>query len=296
MKKKVIICKGLSGSGKSTFSNEYKRNNPNVLIVTKDDIRKTMGVIVGDNSTIVKESKVVEKRNELIIKGLEKGMTIISCDTNLNPIHIKNIKALVFPKYRDLYDVEIKDFTDVPLDVCIERCANRTEGKEFWRKIIMDQKDQWLETPKMEQDRDLEWIVLCDSDGCINHVSKDRSPYDGSLCHLDEPNEIVIDYLRMIKETKGMRIVIMSGLEDKYRTNRENWYIANNVPYDELYMRTAGDSRKDYIIKDELFEKYIKDKYYVYAVIEDRMMMRRHYTNKGLSDRMFSIGNCFKEF
>lgn len=35
-------------------------------------------------------------------------------------------------------------------------------------------------------------------------------------------------------------------------------------------MRPKGDMRKDSIIKKELFEAHIKDKYYIEAVFDDR--------------------------
>lgn len=298
MKKVFIATKGLSFSGKSTWAREKAKELGNCTIITKDDIRKDMGADLV-KGVRVKESEVLKKRDELIMEALSKGKNIISADTNLSDKvdHIANMKALVYPKYREQYDFEVKDFTDIPVEELLARAekTDRPEGAEYWKKVIMEQKNKYLETPYMEQDETLEKIILSDCDGCINIVSRHRSPYDGSLCHLDEPNEIVVDYLRMMHE-KGMKIILMSGLEDCYRENRENWLKANNVPYDELYMRKAGDNRKDWVIKDELFEKHIKDKYFVYAIIEDRMQMREYYTNKGLSHRMLSIGNCFKEF
>ena len=296
MKKSVLFYKGLSGSGKTTDAENWKAESPTTrVIVCKDDIRASMGAVVGNKEKRVKESKVIEKRNELIIDALKAGKEVAVCDTNLNPIHERNVKALVFPKYRESYEFEVRDFSHISSDVCIERCASRKEGKEFWKGVIMKQKNDFMPTPYMEQDETLEKIVLSDCDGCINIVHPDRSPYDGTNCYLDEPNEIVVDYLRMMKE-RGFRIVLMSGLEDKYRMQREGWLANNNVPYDELYMRATNDSRKDWEIKNDLFDAHITDKYFVYVVIEDRMQMREYYTNKGLSHRMLSIGNCFKEF
>lgn len=38
----VIICVGISGSGKSTWAKEFVKNNPNYLRVNRDDIRTTL--------------------------------------------------------------------------------------------------------------------------------------------------------------------------------------------------------------------------------------------------------------
>ena len=296
-KLKFICTKGLSFSGKSSWAKEEAERLGNCVIITKDDIRADMGADLVKGIR-VKESKVIAKRDELIMDALKKGKNIISADTNFanRTDHIANMKALVFPKYRDQYDFEVKDFTDVPLDVILERVAktDRKEGSSYWKRVVMEQKNKFMETPYMEQDETLEKIILTDSDGCINNVCN-RSPYDGSNLHNDTPNEIVVDYLQMMK-ARGFKIVVMSGLEDKYKENRENWYKAHNVPYDELHMRKAGDQRKDCVIKRELFDEHIRGKYYVFCLIEDRMQMREMYTDMGLSHKMFSIGNCFKEF
>jgi len=299
MKKLFVVTKGLSFSGKSTWAKEKiaELGAENVVHVEKDQIRKEMGADLVKGIR-VKENKVIQKRNEMIMDALKKGKHIINSDTNLSDRanHIENMKALVYPKYRDEYTFIVEDFTHVPFEEILERVkkTDRIEGSEFWEKVVKDQRNKFMETPYMEQDENLEKIILSDSDGCINNVVN-RSPYDGSNLHNDTPNEIVVDYLRMMKE-RGFKIVIMSGLEDKYQENRENWYKAHGVPYDELYMRKAGDSRKDSIIKRELFDEHIRDKYYVFCLIEDRMQMREMYTNMGLSHKMFSIGNCFKEF
>ena len=86
--KKVLFYKGLSGSGKTTDAVKWASENPNRLVISKDDIRESMGANLLKGIR-VKESKVVEKRNQLIIEALEKGKEIAVCDTNLNPIHEK---------------------------------------------------------------------------------------------------------------------------------------------------------------------------------------------------------------
>lgn len=283
--KKVIILKGVSGSGKTTWANEYKRYNPNTVIVTKDDIR----------GTISKESKVIEKRNELIIEALEKGKDVISADTNLNPIHIKNITSLVYPKYKDEYEVVIEDFTkSVPVEVCIERCVGRPEGKDFWKKVIMKQKDDWLVPEKLYKHpdyykSDLPKIFLADMDGTTSFLNG-RVPYDASTCHNDLPNEALID---IFKRTE-YKLIFFSGREDKDRVPTENWLYSQGIVDFELYMRKTGDSRNDAIVKRELYEAVVKDKYLVMAVFDDRPRVVRLWVELGLP--IFAFGNPYHEF
>jgi predicted kinase len=296
-KLKFIATKGLSFSGKSTWAVEKAKELGNCVIITKDDIRKDMGADLVKGIR-VKEGKVIARRDEMIMKALEKGQNIISADTNFaaKVDHIKNMKALVYPKYRDRYDFEVKDFTDVPFDEILERVkkTDRPEGAKYWERVVKEQKDMYIAPPVVEQDKSLMPIIISDFDGTIAHMC-DRSPYSGVGSENDIPNEIVCEYLKAMHE-KGYAIFILSGLEDNYYSHRENWLRANGIPYDYLFMRKQGDHRKDWIIKEELFAEHIEGKYYVHAIIDDRPQMVRFWIDKGYGRHLFAVGNPFHEF
>lgn len=120
---KLIITRGLPGSGKSTWADIYATRSENydtTRIVTMDDIRKAIGAqfAAGD------ESIVQSVRDFTIRQYLARGYTVISADTNLNPRTLQHIKDLAFQVMPDI-PVEIQDFTDVPLDTCLERNRRR---------------------------------------------------------------------------------------------------------------------------------------------------------------------------
>lgn len=290
MKKKVICTRGLSGSGKSFWAEKYIKDNPNTVIVSKDDIRKRLGVSYGGK----RNPRVVQMRNELIMYHLSKGQNIIVADLNLDPLQIRNVKALVFPKYRNSYDFEIKSFTDVPTELCIQRCANRPEGEEYWENAILSQKDQWLAAPIIEQDESLPRCVITDFDGTIVFPC-DRDMFSGVDSENDTKNEIVCEYL-MFAKMAGYKIFILSGLEEHYRSHRESYLSANAIEYDALYMRPTGDSRKDYEVKDDIFKEHIEGKFFIHSILDDRPQMLRYWIDKGYSQRLFSIGNIFHNF
>jgi len=50
-----------------------------------------------------------------------------------------------------------------------------------------------------------------------------------------------------------------------------------------LFMRAEGDMRKDSIIKQELFEKRVKDLYYVWFVLVDRGQVVNMWRSLGLT-------------
>ena len=49
-----------------------------------------------------------------------------------------------------------------------------------------------------------------------------------------------------------------------------------------IFMRKEGDSRNDGIIKTEIFDEHIKDKFYVCAVFDDRDRVVKAWRDIGL--------------
>jgi predicted kinase len=302
MKKKFIVCKGLSFSGKSTFAEEKARELGNTVIITKDDIRKAMGADYAKGIK-VKESKVIEKRNAYIMEALSKGMNIISADTNLSKRanHIENMKSLVFPKYREQYDFEVKDFTDIPVKVLLERAekTTRPEGKDFWKRVIMQQKNEHLVPKKLYEDpnyycSDLPKCILVDADGtaAIHHK---RSPFQFEKCGEDLPNQPMIDIAKMFCQREDIEVIILSGRPDTVRELTHNWFLSHGVTFDKLFMRKAGDHRSDTIVKREIYEAEIKDRYLVYAVFDDRKkVVEQVWVELGLP--VFAFGNPYHDF
>ena len=75
--------------------------------------------------------------------------------------------------------------------------------------------------------------------------------------------------------TDDIDVIFLSGREDIGRCRQETTaWLENNLPYnitdDKLLLREKNDHRKDSIVKKELYEKYIKNKYNIICVFEDR--------------------------
>ncbi len=69
-----------------------------------------------------REELVKEFRDFITVKALEYNCDVIVDDTNFNPEHRMVLESIAF---RHKAELEIKDFTDVPLEVCLERNAKR---------------------------------------------------------------------------------------------------------------------------------------------------------------------------
>ncbi len=109
--------------------------------------------------------------------------------------------------------------------------------------------------------------IICDIDGTLAHMC-DRSPYDYSKVDGDTVNEPVADILRQYKG--DIFVIIVSGREATCQKETEKWLKDKGISYHRLYMRKIDDNRGDQIVKKEIFDKHIKDKYKILFVLDDR--------------------------
>ena len=121
---------------------------------------------------------------------------------------------------------------------------------------------------------DLPDCIIVDIDGTLAHMNG-RSPFDYSKVSTDvvDPQvaEIVRKYAqRDIQDLPDCYVVIVSGRDAVCMPETTTWLTEHNIPYDELHMRPEGDKRKDSIVKQEIYDKYIKDRYNVKFVLDDR--------------------------
>jgi predicted kinase len=289
--KKIILTKGLPGSGKSTWAKDYilKRTTDygeKWKRINKDDLREMIdcGQWSKDN-----EKNIINVRNTLIREFIQRKYNIIIDDTNFGP-HEAEIKKIVdewntlllMPGDKEEYVVEIKDFTDVPLKTCIERDLKRY--RSVGKDVIMRMHKQYLapidEPLKMAINPLLPFAIMVDIDGTLaKHVQ--RSPYDYSLVHTDE----IYPHIREIvqKYAHEYAVVIMSGRPDSCRAETEKWLEENDVPYTHFHMRKAGDQREDSIVKKELFDAHVRDSYNVLFVLDDRNRVVDMWRSIGLN-------------
>lgn len=268
-KQKVIICRGLPASGKSTWSDEFIKENPQFVKIEKDHIRKD-GRLFKDGTYNHKrgdESIVIRERDRLIRHALEHGKSVISSDTNLVQKHISQISALA-RKYN--VDIEVKSFLDVPISELISRDSKREDavGAQVIRRMFHDHVKRLPTFYKYNPD--LPFVVVCDLDGTLTKGPKDRSPYDWFKVGNDDINLGVSHVLDGIRIIDYCKIFIFSGRDEVCRPQTEDWLERHDIEYDLLAMRPESDNRSDEIIKAEMIEEHIKDKYNVLIWFDDR--------------------------
>lgn len=289
MKQKIIILKGLPASGKSTWAREQVDQHPNVYKrINKDDLRAML-----DNGKHSKgrEQFIIDARNGLIASAIGHGFSVIVDDTNLNPIHEQQLREL----FGSETPIEVK-FFDVDVYECIRRDGLRGD-KAVGEHAIRDMHKRWLRpviSSQLVQDQALPHAIICDLDGTLALIG-DRSPYDASKCADDKLNEPVAKIITAAAET-GLKVIFMSGREDKYQAETfeflkrhlgDTWWFEHC----DLAMRTAGDKRKDAIVKRELFDEHIRGKFYIEYVLDDRDQVVEMWRDLGLTCLQVADGN-----
>jgi predicted kinase len=266
--RKVILMRGLPGSGKSTLAKKIISENPeSYKRINRDDLRAMF-----DNGTASQNNeKFVKKvRDLLIVKCLEEGKSIVVDDTNLSETNLRRVTQLVQEyntKFNETVQVEVIEVnTDVM--VCIERDALREKPvgekviKKMHRQFFKDSPEYAIQNPELPK------AIICDLDGTLA-LMNGRNPFDASKCDQDLLNEPVANVLRNYKKL-GYKILLVSGREDRYKEPTLRFLEKHAIEFDELIMRKSQDNRKDSIIKTEIYNDFIKDKYFVEFALDDR--------------------------
>lgn len=265
----ITACIGLPGSGKTTYSLEEVAKNPYWLVrVNKDDLRAMCSNWVYSKSN---EHFILEIRDTIITEALMNGNHVIVDDTNLNPIHILRFKEIAKTLAHKKVQVVIKDFRDVPIEVCIARDAARSKpvGEEVIRKMANDFMRHHTPESKIliNNDNTKTPIIIVDIDWTVAHKG-DRSPYDYSKVLEDTPHKDIIELLQGLHPV--FKIWFVTGRDESCRRDTLEW-LNNHIPFkfEFLYMRKANDKRGDDIIKHEIASQIAKN-YYIFAVFDDR--------------------------
>ncbi len=126
---KLIICKALPASGKTTWATEYVRAHPRTVRVNRDDLRMQL---FGCEFKRSREPFIIVAQNALIVAALKDGRSVVVDDTNLHESNEVRLRAIA-KRYRA--EVVVQEF-DVPVAECIRRDAARPNP--VGAKVIRD--------------------------------------------------------------------------------------------------------------------------------------------------------------
>lgn len=300
----VHVMTGLPASGKTTAARALQAEAAGRMRrVNLDDLRSMLDAPDPERGRSYRhEQTVLAIQDAAVRAAVEDGFDVVVDNTHLTSRIPKRLKAAVAGRATFV----VHDFTDVPVEECLRRDAARERpvGEEVIR--ILAQKHasakkggwrltaEWLnDQPAVEPyraDPSLPSAVMCDIDGTLA-LTGDRSPYDFSRCGIDALNEPVRYALDAFRRADGDRIVLLSGRGEEHRPQTEEWLERHKVPYDELWMRPLGDTRRDDVVKAELFDAHVRHRYAVRVSLDDRDRVVAVWRRMGLPTWQVNYGD-----
>lgn len=300
----IHLTQGLPASGKTTAALELVHSSGGrVRRVNLDSLR----LMFDDNDGSVRhgrdhEDVVLATQDAAILAAVDAGFDVVIDNTHLVPRLPGRYKRLLAS--RDVKFAVI-DCTDVPVEECVRRDAERagTVGEQLIRnmheRMASVRKSGWRLTAGWLNDRPtvkpyvptgaLPAAVLCDIDGTLAH-HQNRGPYEIEKCETDLLDKEVARVLALCDRADDY-VVLLSGRQSEFREHTERWLKANGVVYDELWMRAEGDRRPDDIVKAELFDAHVRDRFDVRFVLDDRDRVVALWRRMGLKCLQVAYGN-----
>jgi predicted kinase len=317
---KAYITIGLPASGKTTWAKDFVEKNStdsnNIVRVNNDDIRAAIYADSGNydwSPKVEREVRVI--REDLIKERASVRADIVIDNTHLNPKTLEQIKS--FCKSEG-YVIEIVDFRHVSLEECIRRDSLREGPSKVGEKVIRDMYTKFMSD---SLDRNVpEWnpnslpdCIIVDIDGTLAKM-KDRGPYEEHKVYQDDVRKhVLFTIASMMTANPELKVFVFSGRSeaclgetiiwinekcDLVVDNYLNWNFKNDCVPDysvELHMRKVGDKRRDSLVKMDLYNEYVKDKYNTIVVFDDRPQVIRECW-KALNLPVFQCGLIDVEF
>ncbi|EFW1905025.1 AAA family ATPase [Shigella sonnei] len=288
--KKIILTVGCPGSGKSTWAREFIAKNPGFFNINRDDYRQSiMGHEERDEYkyTKKKESIVTYMQHDaahmILCQDGTKG--VIISDTNLNPE-----RRRVWEEYAKQWGHEIVyQVFDVPWTELVKRNAMRgTKAVPIdVLRSMYSRMREYKGLPVYKGTPGKPKAVIFDLDGTLAlHVA--RGPYELDKLSTDATNPMVVEYVKMLHQA-GYTIITVSGRESGtkedsmcYYEATKKWMDSFSIPWEMHIQRNQGDTRKDDVVKEELFWNCIAPYYDVKLAVDDRNQVVEMWRRIGL--------------
>ncbi len=271
---KLIVTVGCSGSGKTIWANYLGDGWMNI---NRDDWRfRLFTNNVKDWSlykfTKARESQVTQMCDNDFDVAVVLGLHIVVSNTNLNQ---KDIDYWKNKAEKAGYEFEIKYF-DFDLEELLKRDTKRG-ALSVGREVILKQYQKWLELTNARvyvPNTSLPKTVVSDVDGTVAKMVG-RSPYDWSKVGQDEPREDIIRLVTNYAHNYASKLVFVSGRDGSCYDETYKWLHRHISQPFELYMRAAGDQRKDTTIKEDIIFNKLEPKYNIVMWFDDRASVIR---------------------
>lgn len=318
-----LIARGVPGSGKSTWAEQWVQEDPlNRIRVNRDDLRKHLiqaepdkwqsndGWYVLKDGMLDRdfEAKVTNLEHNLIHRALKSGKSVVSDNTNLVP---KAAATWVNIANQHKVPVQVKEFP-ISKEEAIRRDAGRerTVGPQVIEAMFnrlgpngeFHHIDGTFAVQKYRRPEkrgqhavgfDLDG-TLCDVRSIRHFVQKDekgRRNFD--MFHRSSlfcpPNEEVVQILKDA-QAAGYAILITTARGADYREVSQRWLQEHGITFDNYYCRKKGDSRPDYVVKDEMYHEISRD-YDLVHQVDDNPQAVQSFEKNGVLVTKVAFGD-----
>ena len=291
--RKLIICRGIQGSGKSTWAKQWCHEDPKHRVrFNNDDIRN----MLGDYWVPDREKLVTEAKANMITFALITGYDVVVDNMNLNPKEDMWIRTLCTNIEKDKgihIDIEYKDFF-IPVEECIRRDAMRPNPigekviKDTWRRyrnFIIQQNINEMLSKRPEHVDGARPAILVDMDAtlCLNTTGR---PYYGEGAAEGMLNDIAVEGICNLVKTlyEKRTIFIITGREGtpEIIEATKKWLDSNGIKVDGLFFRPVKDYSPGAECKKKIYEDNIRGKYNVEFVLDDNYKCVEMWREQGL--------------
>jgi putative phage polynucleotide kinase len=288
---KLIITRGYPDTGISHYAQQWVEEEPdNRIEINHSQIQQSLQL-----SCPFQENTIDNIATLLMNDAALKEKDIIVSNLNLKE---RPVKQLVKWALKHNYEPIIKDFV-LDKDVLLSRANDQNNMRDLvnrypvqqWRSLeqILELlgKDKVFE-PYRNDPMNPKTIIV-DIDGTLaHHNEKIRSPFEFDKVGLDDVDPVIRQLVRDSYDN-GYHIIILTGRSTSCEKDTVAWLEKHDVPYHHLYMRSRGDRRADWLVKDSIIREYIQDNYYVEYCLEDRDQVVQH--NRSMGYKVFQVEN-----
>lgn len=295
--KKLILTRGIPGSGKSTWAKAWVAEDPEHRIrLNWDDTRNMMGPYWVPSREPINKHMLWAGLN--MAAYCTRPYDIVIDNMNLNPKDWKQYEEWITTYNQSMnsdetntqYVLEFKDFF-ISLEECIRRDSMRSNPigektiKDIWRRY-----KHFIQTTEVENVvnnlRPSTGKVPCivvdmDSTMCFNTTKRPwygEGAAEGMI--KDVPNPGVVAVVKELQ--RKFPIVVVTGRDTTQATVTKQWLANQGIAPTDFYFRTAGDYRKGVEVKNELINQVL-NKYDIVAIFEDCEPIVKMFRDMGLT-------------
>lgn len=307
---KLIVLIGPPCSGKSTYVKTVLEVDPDIVVVSRDNIR-LMLYGKGYKQNAKDEEVISEIEHTTISSLLSKKKTVIIDGCNVKAEYLDNIKE----KYSYLAKIEfilVPQLSNVELtpEILVDRNIKRFESGQHWQNVpeeiirkFYNRYQSLINTYDFStiEKEPIKAIIpsfklpptyIFDIDGTLLQA-EGRSHYNATDEEIlnDIPVVSTMAIFELFYNTGLTDILLVTGREEKYRDVTIKWFTDRGyaINSSKLFMRASKDYRPDYIVKREIYNNQIKENFDVIGVFEDRKQVIEKCWNK-LGLFVFDVG------